>query len=122
MGLKITRLQRDQATRLPAPPSVSTNTSSIWSARDLCPLELLGNAEPTFLERVSPDASGHLGAEQISQLFDRLWTLAGDRRRVIAQLDMTDVKTTDPRFTGELGFFRRQLQRQGGSVRVINFE
>ena len=122
MGLKITRLQRDQATRLPAPPSVSTNTSSIWSARDLAPLELSGTVEPTFVERVCPDASGHLGSEQISQLFDKLWKLAGDRTRVIAQLDLADVRTIDPRFEGELEFFRRQLQQRSGIVRVINFE
>ncbi len=122
MGLKITRSQRNTAARPPAQPSVSTNTSSIWSARDLCPLELLETEEPTFVERVAPDENGHLGPEQISQLFDRLWTRARDQKRVIAQLDMADVKTTDPRFAGELEFIRRQLQRQSGFVRVVNFE
>ncbi len=47
MGLKITRLQRDQATRLPAPPSVSTNTSSIWSARSISS-GLDGNSRADF--------------------------------------------------------------------------
>ena len=121
MGLKITRSQRNSAARPPASPSVSANTSSVWSARDLAPLELSDTAKPTFVERVAPDESGHLGTEQISQLFDRLWTAAGDRTRVIAQLDMADVKTTDPRFASELEFFRRQLQRRSGFVRVVNF-
>ena len=122
MGLKITRLQGENPVRPPAQQSVSTNTSSLWSARDLCPVELSGTVEPNLVERVSPDANGHLGAEQITQLFDRLWKLAGDKQRVVAQLDMADVKTTDPRFEGEVDFFRGQLQRQSGFVGLVNFE
>lgn len=118
MGLKITRTRSDGDDR-PAPtPSVSSNTSSIWSARDLCPVEMLGVDKPTFVEHVSPDENGHLGKEQISQLFDRLWALAANRSHVIAHLDMAQVKSSDAAFHSELEFYRRELQRRGGDVRV----
>jgi len=116
MGLKITRYRKS----VTGPPNSSANASSIWSSRDLCPVEMTETSKPTFVEPVTPDTDGHLGVEQITQLFDRLWKMAGERSRVIAHLDMSQVKTTDNNFASELEFFRRQLQRRAGEVRLIN--
>ena len=120
MSLKVTRTKRRNLSLTSTEASV--NSTSVWSARDLFPPDMQAVAKPTFVEHVSPDANGHLGADDIARLFDRLWTNARDRRGIIVELDMADVQSVENRFTRELAFFRRQLRRQRGEVRVTNHD
>ena len=118
MGLRITRLERQPIKRR---EETSRSISSVWSARDHCRLDMLSAPSATVVERVSADDQGHLSDADAKQLFDRLWTECRGQVGAIIELDMTAVKTADPRFRSELEFFRRQLQRQGGDVRMTNF-
>ena len=118
MGLKITRSQNSKT----RPVTESSATSSVWSARDLCPIDLKTLAKPNFVEYVAADANGHLGIDEVTQLFDRLWKISREKTRFVVELDMKDVRTTDSRFSSELEFYRRELPRRAGTVRVTNGE
>ena len=84
---------------------------------DLAPL-----AKPNFVEYVATDANGHLGLDEVTQLFDRLWKIPRKKIGFVVELDMKDVRTTDSRFLSELEFYRRELQHRAGTVRVTNGE
>lgn len=115
MGLKINRSER-RPPKTSTTPSVSTNAN--WSARDYAPLE--DPPRPTLLEHVTADPQGHLSGEVVAHLFDQLWKAVQGQQGITVELDMADVKSRDDRFASELEFFRRQLQRQGGEVRLKN--
>ena len=116
MGLRITRSQKS----LSSPITGSSATSSVWSARELCPMDLEKLGKACFVEIVMPDPNGHLGIDEVTQLFDRLWKISSKKTGFVVELDMKDVRTTDPRFSSELEFLRRELQRRAGTVRVAN--
>lgn len=119
MGLRITRLERKSPQR---PEGSNLSISTVWSARDLCRPDMLSAPPATVLERVPVDGQAHLSAADTKRLFDRLWTELRGQVGAIVELDMTDVQTVDPRFYRELEFFRQQIQRQVGDIRVRNFD
>jgi hypothetical protein len=98
-----------------------TSTSSVWSARDLCPPEMRHIEDPIYVERVVPDANRHLNSQFVARIFDRIWKIARKRSNGVLKLDMSDVMTADAKFERELGYFRRQQRNRGFVLRVTNW-
>ena len=117
MGLRITRSQRQRIKPVLGP---TTSKNSVWSARDLCPLDEETLGKPDVIEHVTPDSNGHMGVHDIARLFDRLWKVSRKKKAFVVELDMKDVRSVDARFSSELEFYRRELQRNAGTVRVTN--
>ena len=88
MGLPMTRLQRLNSA--PSRPSI-TSMSAVWSARDLCPLELPRRTEPTVRERALPAEDGYLRPDDVKQLFNRLWHSLRNRMDILVEIDMKNV-------------------------------
>ena len=118
MGLRITRMQKSNPQ---TPIGALTSTSSVWSARDLCPNETLHIEEPMYVERVVPDADRHLSSQSVAGVFDRVWKIARKRSKGIVELNMMDVNSVDARFARELGYFLRQNQKRGVMLRLTNW-
>ena len=118
MGLRITRMQNKNPHAL---YGSLASTSSVWSARDLCPLESLPIDKPTHVEKVLPDANRHLGPQAVADLFSRIWKVARNGSKGILELDMSEVQTTDARFERELGYFRRQQRNRAVVLRVTGW-
>ncbi|MCA9211433.1 MAG: hypothetical protein KDB27_00075 [Planctomycetales bacterium] len=117
MSLRVTRSQR----RNTHPPvDFASSRSSVWSARDLAPLDTETLFKPDVSERVVPNSNGHFGSRDVTEFFDRLWKMFPRKTGLVVELDICDVKTVGVAFARELEFYRRELQRCAGTVRIIN--
>ncbi len=118
MGLQIKRSKRNDAI-LARKTAFRSDSSSIFSARDLCPVEIRQTAMPDHVEVVVPDETGYVGAAIVASVFDRLWELSHVRRNSTIEIDITKVLSVHSSFAGELEFLRRLLRQSGGEVRTM---
>lgn len=118
MGLRITRSKRNDAIS-PRTSAFKSDSSSIFSARDLCPVDIRQTAMPDHVEVVVPDETGHVGATIVASIFDRLWEVSRVRGKSTIEIDLTQVRSADSSFAGELEFLRRILRQSGGEVRTM---
>ena len=114
MGLKIQRKANPSAN---APES-----RALMSARYAYRLEVVEDSSPHLTVEVHDFANRNheLDNEAVKNLFTHLWKQVTAHRQLNIVINLSQIEDAAPRFRRELGYLRRQLRRQGRTVRLSN--